>query len=272
MPRKPSYRNRMIELGFSFGLSEKQKSQHAEAFVAAFEKIAFQTTISGNIIDHLCETGTNLFVNGAARSGKVYYDILSGHTWDWPALEYWSNEFSKRGLWPETWRLYPQLADNTILNNPSVAILAESMLAADLKNTLLKLNVVVPKKITKKDMVKTAISELNVDQLISVSPEFYESLCAKNRQKFECWRCDLLATTIALHAYQLIHYSQGKDFEQNDFPGSKHRWIACSTTRCPIELEFAEKWNNGEINTLPPFFPGDRTHVRYTKLDYSSSP
>jgi len=79
--------------------------------------------------------------------------------------------------------------------------------------------------------------------------------CMEDRKEF---LARILEHTIG---FTIISAEQCKQYQQAMKDGIKGKIKVIETGICPIELEHAKKYNMGQLDKPPPFFPGDRNDM-----------
>jgi hypothetical protein len=67
---------------------------------------------------------------------------------------------------------------------------------------------------------------------------------------------ELLAHTLTMTAYSIRDWQQFQDLTNKSW----YRFVI-DDSECPVEKRVSKEWMAKKINGLPPFFPGDRTHI-----------
>lgn len=238
--------------GFSFRGKEVQTDQ--STITDAFIKVMAGVVVSPDIKNKLMRDYILAHKSGSPREEEnVVIKHLLGTGWQWLEFDKWHQIFKKSGTWPYMWRRSPEIFE---ANNPEPFGLHEALYlfsVKDLKDWL-KSNNLAPKPMPRKRSELEEYFFKNI-KWHDLKPEvIYRHNMQRSflNEKKEESKCRLLAHTITM-----TKYSTGNDYQRE---GTRFTDVQADVIGdCEVEAKFAEKFNQGRIKGLPPFFPGDRT-------------
>lgn len=184
------------------------------------------------------------------NSISTYEQFLLSGRWGWPEFEKWKAVFLKDGDFPYMWKKYPELcmADFSELR---LRTMLEQTLVRDIKNLLQKLEIDIPPKSKKAELIELAEQKISIEMFRETCPDIYEDIKKKFEKRVNHGKCAILEHTITILGYNLrIFYSCNK--LKLDVIGN-----------CPVETKYAKDKGGITEYSIPPFFPGDRTGVRF---------
>lgn len=74
----------------------------------------------------------------------------------------------------------------------------------------------------------------------------------------------ILAQFISSKAHGLVRFYQGEDAASSGV--TKYTWKAVTEIEYKISEAFADQFNRGKLQDLPPFFPGDSCRLKHERL------
>lgn len=206
-------------------------------------------------------------IQAAHRSGdprkeeEAVIRHLSRTGWKWLEYEKWAEIFKQRQQWPQTWYGYGLAESDPLVIPESVSYAVGYFNVNELKEFLKARNIKVkPAPKTRADLERHFKEVVSWEEFKPLAVERYEELLEDEGCDKGDNLCKLLARELAANTYCLIHYYQGQDLIQDGLC-KNHCWQVTGGID-PIEKEFEEKFNNGVIKDLPPYFPGDRNRLR----------
>lgn len=178
----------------------------------------------------------------------IYEKFLLPCQWKWPEFEKWKNIFLKDGKFPYMWEKYPEICMRGI-EELSFNTILERTYVKDIKEILNKLQIDIPHKIKKVELIKLAVQKIDIKILRENFPDIYENIKNNFEKQVNHGRCAILEHTIVMLGYQLRNFYSYNNLKLYIIKG------------CPIEAKYAK--GKGKITeyNIPPFFPGDRTSV-----------
>lgn len=193
----------------------------------------------------------NLYVALAHNNSiSTYEQFLLPGRWGWPEFDKWKAVFLKDGNFPYMWKKYPELcmADFSELR---LGTMLEQTLVKDIKSLLQKFEITIPSKSKKAELIELAEQKISIEMFRETCPDIYEGIKKKFENQVNYGKCAILEHTISMLGYHL------RDF----YSYSKLKLDVIGN--CPVETKYAK--DKGEIteHSIPPFFPGDRTGVRF---------
>ena len=186
------------------------------------------------------------------REGVVIQH-LAGTGWAWPECDDWEHEFKKRGQWPYTWRSLG-LDEEIPVKPASVDDAMKELTATEMTDWLWTYAPGLTPRPKKPEEVEQACrTYLTWEQIRREALARYQKSLLNFRKSQDEGRCRLLAHTLGM---TICTHRSCVDMQTVSVwlfqtrPGSEDD---------PIERDFAERFNRGELqDQLPPFFPGDR--------------
>ena len=224
----------------------------------AFDKVLAQTDIPVPVWDPFFEDLYAAHCEGdprkeVAAAQKHLLDL----SWSWAEFDKWAKTFDARGAYPYMWRQHPALI-GTERKQPGLDETLAKVPFGALKDTLLKAGFEgkLPRK--KVDIIAILRERVEDEHLVNMLAPALNDLRREYEREKPKARCHILVHTIITTAYRKrdAHQRKGSSYRPK---GVNLR--AVSGGGCPIEEEFADKFNTGMIRGLPPYFPGDRTCV-----------
>lgn len=222
---------------------------------------AFDSVLAG--VELPPETKSRLFYqfaeahrNGDQRGEeKAVVGVLANSEWRWKDFEEWLGRFRVHNQWPLTWRpeLYEEPPSRPKTMKEALAYMNIKEMKAFLKaeETAVK---PAPKKRSEFEGVIAA--QCSVEDVINATAPIVEKAVVEFKERREMAKSRLLAHTLAMRAFSIRHKIQCDEI--NESVGG-FRLQALSGGGCPIEDKYAAMFNKGEIQGIPPLFPGDRS-------------
>ncbi len=180
------------------------------------------------------------------QEAKTYEKFLRPGEWEWPEFEEWKKRFLEDGKFPYMWKQYPEIC-MTDFENFRLSSLLERMRVNEIKELLQKLQIDIPAKSKKADLLELAEREITIKTLQEKCPEVYESVKEDFQNRVNRGKCAILEHTISMLGYHLRDFYTNSRVKIDIIPG------------CPVEAKYAKGKGKISENNIPPFFPGDRT-------------
>lgn len=86
-----------------------------------------------------------------------------------------------------------------------------------------------------------------------------------NQAEAEYQLAGILATFISFKVNSLLRFYQGEDAAESSIGIYNYKWIAVTEVDFQISNKYADKFNKGELQDLPPFFPGDTCRLKHER-------
>lgn len=86
-----------------------------------------------------------------------------------------------------------------------------------------------------------------------------------NRAESEYQLAGVLARFISYKTHSLLKFYQGEDAAESSTGIYRYKWIVVTEVNSPMSNQYAERFNNGELQDLPPFFPGDTCRLKHER-------
>lgn len=226
----------------------------------AFDKVMQSVEISDEKKEALFNSFQEVHRSGNPRKEEeAVITHLLNTSWKWLEYEKWNEIFKQRQQWPYMWQHYESL-----LESPDEMPVNISDAMAYFKVNELK-SILKERNINLKPAPKTRVElELRFKEVIpwEVFKPFvenrYKEVLKKKNDRREKDLCRLLAHTLIMTIYTLRRYYEGIEVIKDDLHNSWYWCVSAVDDLYPIEKEFADKFNRGEIANFPPYFPGDR--------------
>lgn len=246
--------------------SEAQRPQfgtHEACIKRAFYKVIEQTDIPQDIHEALYTDYRDAHWSGSSREEeKVFKNYLMELDWTWKEFDKWKKKFNQNGEWPYMWRQYPEIYMAKPFSTENTSFEIKHLRVADMKIIAKKHNAQNLQK--REELEKFMIKNISVEEILKTASARVEEQTKKFTSRRKVGKCKLLMHTIGMTAYSIRDAEQRKKTANSTF--MKGRKLIAESSGCPVEEQFAKKFNDGELKKLPPFFPGDRTMVRRESL------
>lgn len=196
---------------------------------------------------------TDLYVALAHdNSTSTYEQFLLPGQWAWPELDKWKAIFLEDGDFPYMWKKYPELcmADFSELR---LGEMLEQTLVKDIKSLLQKLEIAIPPKSKKAELIELADQKISIEMFRETCPDIYDDIKNKFEKRVNHAKCALLGHTITMLGYQLRDFYSYDKLKLDVIGG------------CPVEAKYAKGKGSITEYNIPPFFPGDRTGVTFIR-------
>ena len=229
----------------------------------ALNKVLTHISVAKEIKVEFCKAYCEAHKSGNPRlEEKVAIELLASSGWEWHVFDKWYLFFSQKGVWPYMWH-QNELTKKQVISNPTTIEEAVSFLNVKKMKKFLKQHDIKTKPAPKKraEFEKTIIQNSSLDDVLSSIKSHLENQAKYAKQRFAESKCKILAHTLCMTAYSLRdHYKYNE--------GANLKLIAHdSGGTCKVEDSFVKKFNTDQLKALPPFFPGDRTSIMYTRKE-----
>lgn len=224
----------------------------------AFDAVISQTDIPGEMHEGFFRDIYAAQRTGASRAvDAVVVAYLEEVAWQWPEFDRWGERFQETGEYPYMWRKYPALLPSSDAQK-GIAEILKPILFGRIKEVLSQSGYSgrAPRK--KAEALALLKETMPEDRILEAFREDLEELEEEKEDRREIARCHILSHTMTAVAYQLLHAYQMAEVTCR--PKGTRLW-ATPFPDCPVEASFAKKFNRGDAEGYPPFFPGDRTGV-----------
>lgn len=226
----------------------------------------FNNVVGDIIVDDTIKSSLKKSYIEAHKSGdtqkelKVIDDHLYGNNWIWPFFDYWKAEFNKRGGWPAAWQHKKELyIDYSEFTSPDKILQLATI--PKLRDIMIIFNINPERSLKKKnDLIKFISNNIDIGKIVGILSEEIKEHKDGYIIKSESSRIELLRQTIASSIYNIRDYKRWKSNSRDDYY-SKYFKLDFCTTDCPIENHFQQLWRDGQLTGIPPFFPGDGSHL-----------
>ncbi len=188
---------------------------------------------------------------------KAIESYLVSLDWNWPEFDRWLKKFSKNGEWPYMWKKYPELYSPEPFSTDNIQADVKLLRVADMKKIAKLHNAKHLQK--REELEEFIINNISSEIIRKEVPERAEAQIHLFYERRKKGRCSLLAHTIAMTIYSKRDAGERRKIANSKYFQEKK--LSAHASGCPVEEQFAKKYNDGELKKLPPFFPGDRTSV-----------
>lgn len=226
----------------------------------AFDKVMASVEVTENLKRQFYEDFSKAHQAGSPREEEeAAIKAFLNSAWIWHEYDKWEIEFKKRGIYPVMW----DICGLTLLppTDPTTIEDALKYLTVAKMRELLKINGIQRKPAPKKREEFEAVikEELVFDSILTTIRESVEAHRRYFYEKIDAGKCKLLSHTLSMTIYSSLRFHQGSAVVNSGF--RKYKIKVISSAGCSIEDEFRDKFNSGEISTIPPCFPGDRNSL-----------
>lgn len=197
------------------------------------------------------------------------FRVLHGSNWKWHDLDKWYNFFNETNKFPYLWKEYVESrrSPKTVTSRD----LAQGMRKDNLKTFLERHHIEISQKALKSDLVELTKNFSPEDFRSLFNEEKWLNVYIRENNLSEYHACFLLVHTICMRSSRLRDAKNYMEINKEKISPAHYRCRGAGG--CEIEQFFAQKWQRGKLDGLPPFFPGDRTCLEMThrwgrKLEY----
>ncbi len=232
---------------FDFLFGGKNHNPEEEAIKKAFNQVMIGVVVSDEVKGKLLDS----FLSG--QEDEI--DYLANSGWEWSDFDAWHQMFSEKKEWPYMWQHYPQLSEEPPKQPENMNAALTFLTVSDMKK-IIKDHAIKPRPGPKKraDFEKAIEFSLSFEDIQLYVSRIVDSRCLTYEIKREKAKCKLLVHTISMTISKCRNFAQYQDM---NISLNLEAWDA----GCPVEREYAKKFNRGDLKGLPPFFPGDRTSI-----------
>ena len=203
-----------------------------------------------------------LFVK-AHRSGNPRREVeaieavLSDVEWGEAYFGTWKKCFEADEVYPHMWRTRGKALVSDI---PQPASTIEEAVAylrvVDMRQLAVELGIMPdtgrPKK--RSEFIALLSATGKTKEIVDAAMPAYLDALNKWRRDREAGKSALLAHTLTMRTYALRDH-----YKRERLTGVQK--LRALDSDCPVERQYAAKFMTGEIDGIPPFFPGDRTSL-----------
>ncbi|MCH5277487.1 MAG: hypothetical protein J1E80_06580 [Desulfovibrionaceae bacterium] len=175
--------------------------------------------------------------------------LLSGE-WEWPEFDKWKKIFLDDGKFPYMWAKYPEICMMNFEDFQMTAMLERTNMKV-IKEIFQNLQIDIPSKIKKYELLEIANKKINIKVLQEKCPDIYINIKNEFNHRVNHGKCVIFAHTIIMLGYHLQDFYTNKQLKIDIIKG------------CPVEAKYAKGKGKISESNIPPFFPGDRTGVKY---------
>lgn len=234
----------------------------------AFEKVMASVECPQETKKALLKSFTAAHKSGDPRAEEnVVISHLAGSGWIWREFDRWAEEFKRRGKWPPMWQNFPCLYESAAPVPQSSELAVTFFAVAELREWLKQHAISVkPAPRSRNDFAKVFKERVGWKDFEQTAARKHQEYLGKYKRSQEEAKCKLLAHTLAMTTYTLIHYHKGKETLGDTVVVWK--WEVSVPGADPIEAEFARQFDPNAMKNLPPYFPGDRNglHLNYVRV------
>ena len=228
-----------------------KKEQAAYVFQAYWQVMA-GITVNDAVKKKLYPQVEEGLLSGGTGLENICSEALLPLEWTWPDFDRWEAIFEQQGQYPCMWFTYTQ--KRCFAQMDDMEYVVQRWRIGEVKKIVEHLQLTPPPKAKKEQLVAMLLQQnLTAQKVKQIVPEWAEEMCSKYSAEMKREQCHILAGTVS-HTYCSIR----------DFNSTTKRIVYSSVHNCPVEKKYAAD-KNGKVVTdiamLPPYFPGDRTHL-----------
>jgi hypothetical protein len=201
---------------------------------------------------------------GPSAQEAAVGECLSGLRWSWPTLSEWAEHFFSRGYWPTTWRRYPSLLlpHRSPPRSPAEAVQYFSYLELrDILKPSWPRSLPFPIKLEELQGAFVEYARWDVVRTTALEKFRLHQEEARNREERD--RAGLLAYHLHAAAVSRVTYLQWETIGANRFL-SYELEVVCDDDEM-ASSPFRDRFNAGQKDLIPPFFPGDCARLRLSR-------
>ncbi|MGE4297570.1 MAG: hypothetical protein AB7E47_06030 [Desulfovibrionaceae bacterium] len=234
----------------------------ADVITRAFYRVMDNITpLSAVDKEHMCAEFISTHQSGRPKASiDVCQKWLPEDTWGWPWFDEWMSIFQEQEQWPYMWKqlnLNSQEPVEPSSIEDAVSILTVAEMRTIYKTNTIKVN---PAPKNRADFENAISTHCTIEHIAELTASRIKLLKEEYTKKMARSRIEILAHTLDKMAYTL------RDEEQREKSGGlSHRGykLTLSSSGCPVEDSIAQaELKKGKT---PPFFPGDRSSLRWKK-------
>lgn len=192
---------------------------------------------------------------GLPREEEEAFAKVIKQDFAWPWFDQWEAFFRQRNVWPYLWQKWPACRCPS-----TVEEVCRFFNVDGLKAVMDRLGI-SHSGMKKRDELVQRLCAITLAEMFAV-----EGVEGMLLERFQGEVGDglevkimLLCHSITMRAYSLRDQAQ-RQGEASDF-GERQYEVIVAIAGCPVEAEVARRFNANLERGLPPFFPGDRSHV-----------
>jgi len=225
-------------------------------------------------LDPLRDTLLEVYLGQAAAPVPVREESLTAIVarcdWQWPLLQDWAATFAVSHEYPRSWRRLPSLI---LPHQPPPQTIAEAgpflsyLEKRDLLRSFWPHGGRPP--LPADELDAAFIQEVPWEEVRALARERYDGRVAEALKLAEVERAGLLFHHLAATANSLMTFYQWQRVRPNQFL-SYQLVVSCPEDEVAAG-RFRDRFNRGENDTLPPYFPGDSCRLQLCRLPGSGS-
>lgn len=195
-----------------------------------------------------------------------FTEILPQNDWKWYEFAKWKEIFTKDNIYPYMWKQYPEIYMNAVEEYPFInnfnSYSGTYMKVGELKELLNQLNIEIPQKSKRDDLIKLIEDNVTYELLKEKLPDLYE----KQKSNFE--KRQYQGKIAIFEHYLNSMYVKYRDWDNCLLERFEYvKELSGKGAGCPIEDKIGAEKEKEKITfeNSPPFFPGDRLIAIYRK-------
>lgn len=242
-------------------LRQENSALDREVFDEVIDKIRFAEDVREDLFVAWSQN-----INDPRTQSNRVKACLTDVEWQWPLFDHWFEIFRERGEWPYMWARYSALCE-PVVAQPSNLHDAAKLFAVDEIKALFKEQAISPRPAPKNRAQWQEAFGTQLPASLLSSPrvlEKYREYVDWKRFANHGAKAEILSHYLNMCWYKRSQRERSADIWQRWLKDGQGRIVA-SAIGCPIEEDFAERFNRGEITDWPPFFPGDRTALLFDR-------
>lgn len=245
------------ELDRSSAVDDRFRSEHW-VIEQAFEQIMADVDAPSDAKHQLLSLYAEAHRSGdPRRETEAVEAAFQGIEWGREYFGSWTERFRMDGEFPYMWKSYLELRSDP-LPPRTIDEALEYLRVSDMRRLALDLGVMPDKPRPKKrpEFVDLLSRTDESAPVINAAMVCFSERLQERHRRLEHAKCKLLAHTLTARVYALIRMASWSRIRHQ----AGWRMRAMSTS-CPVESEYVAKFNAGKLDSLPPYFPGDRTSI-----------
>ena len=249
---------REIVLEATVGRSADYEANHKWAMEQAHHQIMAEVDAPANAKERLLRL--RMKAEGSSKAELQAFEVALGRGgWGDEYFGRWRERFKAGGAFPYMWKRYPPLCAGAMRSPPTtIEDVAQYLLIPEMRELAIMLGIMPEKNRprTRKAFAELLVSSGKTDEIVAAAMPGYEKKMAKLSDDIDQGKWKILEHTLRSRFSALRNCRQNLAIQREGFA-----FMLFIPGDCPLEAEYAAKLEAGELNTLPPLFPGDRTSI-----------
>jgi hypothetical protein len=236
----------------------------------AFDNVMTEIELPSEVKEPLHKDIAVAIKSGLSREGeKAVVKHLLNLEWNWPEFDKWEKVFAQNDRWPYLWQTYAKQYRLINFTPKDVASMLFAFTVPDMKKISKELNIKQTTSSKKRQELEELLkSTCSIAQIRPYFDEKYTRLLQDALERSKKERCKILQHTLIMMAYSIRNMKQREKLPSYF---TNKRVLRTSSCGCEVEDEIAKEYATGKLKGIPPFFPGDRTSLLYSKRNASGA-